>query len=767
MYWRRFRNHPCSPIGNDGRCITGSSEHIKLSYNAAKEGIVLLKNDNILPLTAGTRVALFGKASVDYVKGGWGSGDVYCAYAKNLCSAMAEKSDTVETFLPLNNFYDEYVKSEIEKGEKSGKIAEPEIPADLFAEALSFCNTAIFSVCRFSGEGYDRTADDFYLTDAEKRIAEKVFADFENVIVVLNVGGIVDTSYYEKFTSFKGLVLAWQGGMEGASALADVLCGDANPSGKLPDTFAHTFDDYPSSHNFNESEKYAEYTEDVFVGYRYFETIPGAVDKVAYPFGFGLSYTEFEFSDAKVTFEHDNANIYVTVKNTGNMSGKEVVQIYASCNAAVISRPKKELKAFAKTALLEPGESEKIRLSFKISDLAYYNEEKAAYVLEKGEYYVLLGKNASETTRIGSFVQPETVITEQLENRCVPHKLSKILLADGTYKQLEISEYEYCEADTTDWPEQKAGHEYMQMPKKGMKLEDGKNRFDDVADGKITLDELLDQMSVLDYIDLAGGANNEGVSNTMGVGGLDGFRIPAIMTADGPAGLRLDSCNEIPTTAWPCATMLASTFNTDLMKEIGTAGAMELEENNLGVWLAPAVNIHRSPLCGRNFEYYSEDPILAGEMAAAFISGVQTRNVGACIKHFVCNNKETNRNYCDSIVSERALREIYLKPFEIAIKKSAPLALMTCYNIVNGHYPSETKDLVTGVLREEWKFEGMVMTDWWNCGDQYVEIKAGNNLKMPDGHGHRLLKAYESGEISANDLRENAKQILKFILKFK
>lgn len=767
MNWRRFRNHPCSPIGKNGTCVTGSVEHIKLSYNAAREGIVLLKNDDVLPLSKGTKVALFGKASVDYVKGGWGSGDVYCAYIKNLCDAISNISDKIVPFEPLNDFYKEYVKGEIEKGEKSGKITEAEIPSDLFNDAKRFCDTAVFSICRFSGEGYDRTVEDFYLTESEKKLAKQVFSSFEKVIVVLNVGGIIDTSFYEQFPSVKGLILAWQGGMEGASALAAVLCGDVNPSGKLPDTFARTIDDYPSSYNFNESENYAEYTEDVFVGYRYFETIPNASKKVMYPFGFGLSYTKFDFSDARVSFDRSIANISVTVKNIGDMSGKETIQIYASNNDTKISRPKKELKTFAKTKLLQPGESETVQLSFNISDLAYYNQEKAAYELEKGEYYILLGKNVSETTKIGSFVQSETVVTEQLQNRCVPKRLSKILLADGTYKELKVSEYNYQRTNTTGWPEQKAGHEYIQMPQKGMKLEQGKNPIDDVAEGKITLDELLAQMSVLDYIDLAGGANNDGVANTMGVGGLDSFRIPAIMTADGPAGLRLDSCNEIPTTAWPCATMLASTFNTDLIREIGTAGAMELEENNLGVWLAPAVNIHRSPLCGRNFEYYSEDPVLAGEMGAAFISGVQTRNIGACIKHFVCNNKETNRNYCDSIVSERALREIYLKPFEIAIKKSAPSAVMTCYNIVNGRYPSETKDLVTGVLREEWEFEGMVMTDWWNCGDQYVEIKAGNNLKMPDGHGHRLLKAYEMGEISAAELRKNAKQILKFILKFK
>ena len=770
--WQRYQYLPVLPLGEDGKIVTGSKAHIALSRKAAAEGMVLLKNENhLLPLKSGSRVALFGKASVDYVKGGGGSGDVTVAYVKNLCDGMEEKAaqGKVEIFAPLHAFYRENVAGQRAAGKEPGYTVEPEIPQPLLEQAAEECDTAIISICRFSGEDWDRKGEpgdgDFYLSAEEERMVSQVSARFHKIVVVLNVGGMVDTSWFIHNPKIGAVLLAWQGGMEGAMAEADILCGDVNPSGKLTDTFAASFDDYPSSANFNESKDYVCYTDDIFVGYRYFETIPGAAEKVNYPFGFGLSYTTFRMNP--LISEGDDERILVTVRvtNTGSVPGREVVQIYSAAPECRLEMPRLELRAFQKTKLLAPGEVQELILTFPTGDLASYDEKQAAYVLPAGAYSILAGNSVRSAEIVGHFHNEEDRVIRQLQNRCVPKKLPRRLKADGSFEELETGEYA-PKHDTTGWP--KNAHwepEHILPNMHGVNTPEGRLRFEKVVSGEETADAFLDSMTDDELITLLGGTANRGVADTRGIGGLDYLGIPAVMTADGPAGLRIIRDRGVNTTAWPVATLLACTWDPELLYQVGETAAKEVKENNIGMWLTPAINIHRSPLCGRNFEYYSEDPLVAGKLAAAMVQGIQSQHVSACVKHFCCNNKETNRYGSDSRVSERALREIYLRAFEIVVKEGGVWSVMTAYNLLNGTYTSENRELISGILREEWGYDGLVITDWYNWAEHYREALAGNNIRMPNGSLKRLQKALELDLISRNTLKENGLRVLQWLLR--
>ena len=765
MRWSRFKYNPCLPIGKDGKRVTGSKEHIELSRRAASEGMVLLKNENnVLPLKKGAKIALFGKASSDYVKGGGGSGDVTVEYVKNLCDGMIEKQEEnkICVFRPLIDFYSKNVKEQYENGIIPGQTVEPIIPQELLRESKEFADVAVISICRFSGEGYDREEkDDFNLTESEQLMVETVSNLFEKTVLVLNVGGMVDSSYFINNDKIQSVLLAWQAGMMGGFAEADVLCGDACPCGKLTDTFASSFSDYPSSENFNESKDYVCYTDDIFVGYRYFETIPGAKAKVNYPFGFGLSYTSFNIEILSSDVSENKINIRISVKNVGSFKGKEVVQVYSSSPDGKLDKPYLELRAFAKTKLLLPNESQTLCMSFPIYEMSSYDEESASYILEQGEYKIFVGNCVRNLDLALTYVLTCNTVTETLSNLCVPQKLPKKLKSDGSYEDLTVGEYE-AKIDTSDWPEKpRCKFEHIQPDLREIKVDENTPKLEEVIDSDEKLINMISHMSIPELVDLVGGCPNSGVANTWGIGDLPTYDIPAVMTADGPAGLRIKPEVGVCTTAWPCATLLACTWDVDLVEKVGKAAAREVKENNIGMWLTPALNIHRSPLCGRNFEYYSEDPVVSGYMAAAMVKGIQSERISACIKHFACNNKETNRFASDSIVSERALREIYLKGFQIVVKNANPWSLMTSYNIVNGTYSSENKDLITGILRGEWGYKGLVLSDWANFAEHYREILAGNNLRMPTGSSKRLLKALELGLITKQDLQNNVFYILK------
>ncbi len=836
--WTRSRFTPNLPLHGTQR-VTASPEHIALSREAAREGMVLLKNDaGLLPLAKGSKIALFGKGSFDYVKGGGGSGDVTVSYVRNLYEGLRIHADDVELYEPLSDYYREYVTEQYAQGGIAGMIAEPALAESLVREASQFADTAVIVISRFSGEGWDRSDveyideenvwaptetmpricgrifpdGDFYLTDAERAMVTQVEALFERIVVILNVGGVVDTTWFKDDAQLSAVLLAWQGGMEGGLATADLLCGAASPSGKLPDSFARRLEDYPSTASFHESPHYVDYNEDIYVGYRYFETIPGAKEKVSYPFGYGLSYTQFEIQVQKSDLSEGVLHVLVEVANTGNFPGKEVVQLYFSAPQGRLGKPARQLGAFAKTKELAPGEKEMLELIIPYAAMASYDDlgkiAKSAYVLEKGDYRFYVGDSVRDVQELEEGLHlDEDIIVQQLAEKCAPTSLAKRMLADGSYEELpqrpaknpEECVFEKMAFGTDEgvapetpgraqhycWEEIKPGampldevarqyeqkHDVIgqscQSRNEGVSSDGADDGLqpDQVCKSDRTLDKFIEQLSDDDLIHLLGGQPNRGVANTFGIGNLSEYGVPNIMTADGPAGVRITPNCGVCTTAFPCATLLASTWNTELVEAVGRAGGEELKENNLSVWLTPAVNIHRNLLCGRNFEYYSEDPLLAGRLAGAMVRGIQSNHVAACVKHFACNNKETNRKKSDSRLSERALREIYLKVFEIIVKEADPWAIMSSYNIINGCRASENHELLEDILRGEWDFGGMVTTDWWTRGEHYKEIKAGNDLKMATGYPERVRRAMELGELTREDLERCAKRVLGLILK--
>lgn len=798
--WIRANHMPGLPLGADGRRVTAGKEHIALSRRAAREGMVLLKNEgNALPLERGCRVALFGKAVIDYVKGGGGSGDVTVPYVRNLYDGFCEASGKESVYPGTVKFYQEYVAARYAEGWVPGMVAEPEVPETLLREARAFTDTAIITFSRFSGEGWDRNPPrssavddndplvggtvsmshalfergDFYLSEAERALAEKVSGIFRRTIVVWNAGGMVETACIRDNPRIQGLLLAFQGGMEGGCAEAELLTGLYNPSGKLTDTYARELEDYPGCADFFESDDYVHYTEDIYVGYRYFETIPGAAEKVVYPFGFGLSYTRFSLSGERMILTEDEAEARVLVTNEGSCPGREVVQVYYCAPQGKLGKPARELAGYRKTRLLAPGESEQVSIRFPLAQMASYDDlgkvAKSAWVLEKGEYCFHIGTSVRDTKQAAeTWILKENRVTEQLTSRMAPTNLEKRLLADGSFEKLPTSACNDYRASVLPEMSSEEIHSLPSVPAVKGLWNFGREEhvtLQDVAEGKTSLDDFVRMLSTEELARLLGGQPNTGMANTFGLGNNPPRGIPSVMTADGPAGVRFLQGLGVSATAFPCSTLLASTWDPEITREVGIAAAKEAKENNIMVWLAPGVNIHRNPLCGRNFEYYSEDPLLAGKQAAAMIRGVQSEHIAATPKHFALNDKETNRYGSDSRASERAIREIYLKQFEILVKEAHPWAIMSSYNIINGHRASENRDLLTGILRKEWGFDGMVTTDWWTLGEHYKEAAAGNDLKMPTGFPERLLSAVEKGVLSREDMETDAKHILGLILK--
>ena len=798
--WIRARYTPGIPLGKNGERVTASKEHRMLSKNAAKEGMVLLKNrDARLPLASGTRIALFGKGCIDYVKGGGGSGDVTVPYIINLADGFRAMPDSVTLFEDTVDFYENAVRAAYREGQMPGLIEEPELPEELVRKARAFTDTAVVTVSRYSGEGWDRKSDmdtiekhegilrnvpaaqsgklfprgDFELSDNEEAMLALVEKYFDRIVVVLNVGSMVNVARYEEDERVAAVLLAWQAGLEGGSAAAELLMGMGTPSGHLADTFARHLKDFPGSATFYESDSYAEYEEDIYVGYRYFETIPGAKDKVIYPFGYGLSYTDFAMEETGACADGDVLNVSVRVRNVGAYAGREVVQLYLAAPQGLLGKPAKELCAFRKTRLLAPGEEETVILRCDLREMASYDDlgkvQECAYVLEKGDYRFFWGANIRDVKPVSAGITlGENEIVAQLSHRMAPYQLKRRMLADGTYEELPQREPNDPNATVLVRPDTKdidgvqpATRPVPRIPRRtkiGPMLQD-------VADGEMTLKEFIAALSDDDLIHLVGGQPNTGVANTFGLGNDPVHGIPNIMTADGPAGLRVWSETGVRTTAFPCACLLSCTWDPDTVYAVGRAGGLEVKENNIFMWLTPAVNIHRNPLCGRNFEYYSEDPLLTAVLAGAMVRGIQSTRVSACIKHFAANNKETNRKDSDSRVSERALREIYLKAFRLVMRDANPWAVMTSYNIINSYRASENADLLIGMLREEWGYDGVVTTDWWTHAEHYKEVMAGNDLKMPTGFPERLKEALEKGVLTREALEKAVEHILTFILR--
>ena len=760
--WARYICNLTTNIGENGERITGCKEHIDLSRKVATEGMVLLENNGLLPLKENTTVSLFGIGTIDYAKGGGGSGMVYSEYVRNIYEGFMCKAPKISVYEPVTKFYYDYALPILPDYHVDKILLEPEeVPAELIKEAAKNSDVAVITIHRYSQEGFDRSSEkgDFYLTDTEQKMIDDVTEAFEHSVVVLNVGGMIDVSWIKNNPKIDAALLAWQAGMEGGLAIADILCGDVNPSGKLTDTFAKEFADYPCVDTFNEDKEYVCYYEDIYVGYRYFETIPDAAARVNYPFGYGLSYTDFEISKPVAALKDDKIEVSVSVKNIGKVAGKEVVQVYFSAPQGVLGKSKVSLAGFKKTKLLVPDEIENITIEFNVSSMSSYDDlgklQMSAYLLEKGDYIFYAGNNCRDLKEADwrYNVSEEYIVTEQLSQKCAPNKIEKRMLSDGSFEELPSFPIET----------------YDDLPAREniAKVPESENPFGflDVAKGNITLDEFISQLTDEELICLMSGIPSRGVADTAGFGGVQRLGVPAVMTVDGPAGIRLNPKIGIPTTAWPCATLIACTWDPDLAYEIGRAGGLEAKENGLAVWLTPALNIHRNPLCGRNFEYFSEDPLIAGKFAAAKVNGIQSVNTAASAKHFACNNKELYRIVSDSRLSERALREIYLRGFEICVKESQPWTIMSSYNLINSRRCCNSYEQIQGILRDEWGFKGMVTTDWDTPCDQAYCVLSGNDLRMPKGEPDVLREALENGRLKRGHFEECAKRILEMILK--
>ena len=749
-------------------------EHKALSRRAAAEGIVLLKNDGVLPLQT-RKIALYGPGSRMTVKGGSGSGDVHERHSVTIEEGLKNAGFEFPTTLWMDRFkgkYDADVaawRSDLEEKVKKFNpiqtmqmfifIGEHPMPYPACTPVLSDelteeADTAIYVLSRQAGEGKDRRVEkgDYLLSDVEEESLRLLSRHYKKLILVLNCGSVMDLSILDEIR-IDAVLFYGQGGMEGGNALADILTGKVNPSGKLTDTWAYRYEDYPSADTFgyrNGNLGDEEYTEGIYVGYRWF-------DKQSitprYPFGYGLSYTTFTENVEKVTPDY----VAVTVTNTGDYSGKDVLQLYISKPDCKIDHEKRALAGFVKTKLLAPGESQTLQISYQLADIASFDESRSAFILEGGMYEIHLNN-----ALCGSILVEERIL-----------ETVKLIGKD----QLTAVTEKFS-------PKVKA---------------------------------LLEKLSNRDKCKLVtgGGYSIRCYNNVMGAAGRTCTKllkkgIPNIVLADGPAGLNVNQSTTVMPdgtprypdglpkdwqwgwlnkvgpllkgkpgkgktvyrymTAWPSETLLAQSWNTELLEEVGRAIGTEMLEIGVSVWLAPGLNIHRNPLCGRNFEYYSEDPLVSGKMAAAITRGVQSvGGVGVAQKHYCCNNQEDNRTGVSANVSQRALREIYLRAFRIAVTEGKPWTVMSSYNRVNGKYVCNSFDFCTRVLRQEWGFTGLVMSDW-NATEQcsYAEaINAGNDLIMPGTPAvtKQLEKDLKTGALYRDALNLSAGRVLELIFK--
>ena len=919
---------------------------VELNRRAAGEGIVLLENSGILPLAQGSKIAMFGVHQTRFMRGGGGSGEVNTAYTRYLLQAMEDKAAANKISLDAT-LAAAYRTSASPSSVYSTQTELTSLGSPSQTIAVHAANAkdrgnevAVVVYGRNSSEGGDRSATGtnglaWRIRTAETTMMNAVAANFDNIVVVLNVCSVTDLSWLDTYgDKIKAVVCPFLPGMEGADSVADVLCGDTNPSGKLVDTWPKSYDVWPSNGYFSTSNR-VTYVDDIYVGYRYFETVDPTYSTVRYPFGYGLSYTNFSVSNKNVSVANDKITVTATVTNTGTVAGKEVLQVYDEAPAGLLNKPARELRGFEKTKLLAPGESETLSITFAVGDMASYDDlgvtgKKSAWVMEAGGYKIFLGnsiKNARENDVLYTYNQDGLRVVDQLTQQLDPQIafdrwVNPTLSTKGTspvgsFKAVALSDtapvtfkakdifacsnavrlefvpvtYERCvttinnnsyveykvnaptagaykialeysngnnailtgtngalyfsvngtqqttntvyEEKTGDGALQQyynfiwttgdytinlpAGESTLRLTSRGtygnllnikitppasveptssepdvssesavaaapaavvaaapMQALAGDTIFPipvppkykllDVYKGNATMQEFLDQLSMDDlyYLVQGHGGVSPGV-NTGSVGRLYKYGIPGTDTADGPAGLRLNNVGG--TTAWPTGTVIACTWNKALAREIGEAIGTEYDMHGVDYWLAPGMNIHRDPLCGRNFEYFSEDPLVTGMMALYETLGVQSKNVGVTLKHFYGNNREASRSSINTIISERASREIYLKGFEIAVRGGDPWCLMTSYNLVNGQETDELYDLIMNVLRGEWGFGGFIVTDWGNDSTHFKEELAGNDVKMASGNTANLTSAYNGGSLSREVLEANVARVLNVIMR--
>lgn len=812
--------------GTTNPSITMREEiNLALARAAASEGIVLLKNDGVLPLKPHCKVGLFGSGAGATIKGGTGSGDVNERKSVTIYEGFLNEGIKVVSCDWIEDFQKRYIKSRedwrdgIFKEMKGKELLElfqiysnrtykmPE-GRTITESDMTNADVLVYVISRTAGEAADRfaLAGDYYLTEHEKEDLEILSAQGKDIVIVLNTGGQIDMNDILSLPNVKAIVNLSQAGMDGGTSLAYIFSGRINPSGKLTDTWAKQYSDFPNADTFshnNGNVTTEKYEEGIYIGYRYFDSFEKEVE---FPFGHGLSYTNFSIHTDKIFTNKNCIQIITTVTNTGTTyHGKEVVQIYASCPQGTLPKEYKRLCGFSKTKLLAPGESETITITIPSDTLASFFEEKSAWIVEKGNYGIWVGNSSRNVTLEAVLSVENDTILETVSSICPLKEELKELVCENRYTLEEKWLKEASEKGLTPIPF---------APKPRQKTQIAPNQF------VVMAEDVVNQLSDEELIYMVIGEISKGQEAAVGSAGImvpgaagetsgileEKFDIPGISMADGPAGLRLLKKYSIDRdtkeiygvgllsaleggffapleehdnadtyyqycTAFPVGTMLAQTWNTKLLEKVGRAVATEMQEFGISWWLAPGMNIHRNPLCGRNFEYYSEDPFLTGITAAAITKGVQSiAGVGTTIKHFACNNQEDNRMGSNSVVSERVLREIYLKGFEIAVKTAQPMAIMTSYNLINGVHAANNKDLCTTVAREEWDFQGIIMTDWtttfpmggsssWKCA------MAGNDLIMPGFQGDidDIRQALETGQLSREDLKACVKRLLKVI----
>ena len=797
----------------DGNPNQRELENLQIAYEAACESIVLLKNDGALPF-AHKKVALYGAGAAMTIKGGTGSGEVNERHCVSILEGLQDRGFTVTTKKWIDDFNAFYKKAEAEyKAEKRRRVNifkldsimqmlfdNFRLPPGPAITEVTDTDSCVYVVSRQAGEGGDRKAEkgDYLLSDEELAHIRFCAEHYEKLVLVINCGSSMELAALEDIPGINAILYICQLGSTGGHAVADVLSGAVNPSGKLSDTWAKCYDDIPFARDFsylNGDLKNENYKEGIYVGYRYFDSFGISP---AYPFGFGLSYTDFSIRFDSLTAKDTRLTVTAEISNTGKAIGKEVVQLYASAPDGTLCKEYQSLCAFAKTGLLAPGQCQTLELTFDMAALASYREQDNCYVLEQGDYILRLGNSSRNTQPVCTLKLNETVVVSRHEAIC-PRIVSFEELSASVVRE-ELPELLQITIPANAF--QTVTHTY-ETP--AVCKDPEVKAFLDT----LTLEEMVD---IVVGIGMFGGETRFNLPGSVGntTSKFWDRGLANVALCDGPAGLRIQKRSTVSangkvkpvemamsvfeafpgfikklmtgnpekepvlyqyTTAFPVANALAQTWNEELLYRVGVAILREMEEYGCTYWLAPAVNIHRNPLCGRNFEYFSEDPFLAGTVAAAITRGVQSKEgYYVTVKHFACNNQEDNRNFVSSNLSQRALREIYLRPFEYAVRKGGAKSIMTSYNKVNGIYAPNSYDLCTRVLRNEWGFEGVVMTDWFstNRGQAHnaIAMAAGNDLIMPGGGSFKkeILNGVKAGKIQEEDVRRCCGNVVKSIL---
>lgn len=754
-------------------------KYLETSARAVSGGIVMLKNDGALPLKQGGTAAVFGRIQLHYYKSGTGSGGmVNVSKVIGITDGLLDAGYKLDEQL-LNAYREWDEQNPFDYGEGWGgePWSQKEMPLtdELVSGAASRADAAIVIIGRTAGEEMDNKLEKgaFLLSDLEEDMLRRVTSAFDKTVVLLNTGGLIDMSFMDRYP-VSAVMYVWQGGMVGGAGTAAVLTGEVSPSGKLPDTIAYEISDYPSDKFFGSGDMDC-YGEDIYVGYRYFETF--AKDRVRFPFGFGMSYTSFDITASDFKLDGDKVTGSVNVKNTGSTPGREVVQIYCSAPQGKLGKPARVLCGFDKTRTLQSGESQTLSFEIPLESVASYDDSgvtghKSAWILEQGGYVFYAGADVRSASEAYSLTLPETVV-RQCKSALGPLTAFKRMVNSGGKP-----EFEDVPLTGEAFP-----HDHAKLPAEIPQTGDRGIRLADVVNGKNTLEEFTAQLTDYDLSCIIRGEGMGSPKVTAGTaaafGGvsdtLTALGIPCACCDDGPSGMRLDCGTKA--FSLPNGTLLASTFDRPLMTELFTFMGLEMHTNQVDCLLGPGMNIHRHPLNGRNFEYFSEDPYLTGEMASAELAGLHSTGAEGTIKHFCGNNRETRRHFLDSVISERALREIYLRGFEKAVKKGGAKSVMTTYGQVNGVWTAGNYGLVTGILRDDWGFDGFTMTDWWaninrrgkapDKSDFAAMAMAQNDVYMVTADGaacnDNTLDSLKSGELTRGELQRNAMNILRFL----